>query len=409
MKRIAFASLVAAITLNVETVQAQITFEQALALAEKRVSRADAMPEVAGLRQRRLPSVRAEVTGNASRTLDLFVEGPLESRYAASVIAFDWPLWGPDASAALPSLFRGTRLDDARFTQLVEAFGELYFTQRQLERLRPLAQQLTADAARAEALLSQGEISNLTAAERRDAAVAYATQIVDLEGRRLAASARLKMLTGVEEEPRVVIDTPSSGPSGHLLPQAGEGIEDDLLRASTLAVEQNRARYRALTTGNGLRAMLSGFGGFGAASSDFRGVTGQGSFGIYGLRVHLSYPLLGPVSGAAAEARFALDQSIAARDAALDAARTRAVEYRAREESWRGRVALLRQSVEAAREREASVRRLVNAGVRNEGDLTLVQADRVRREGELLSAEVERWKADRLLARLTRSEDSAQP
>jgi outer membrane protein TolC len=402
MNRISLATIAIAIALAGEAVPATLTFEEALALAEKN-TRLTSSEDFTLLRRGRMPNVRAEMTGNVSRTLDVFTEGPLENRLAVSVIAFDLPLWGEAPGFVSGRASARTRLEDARFGQLVEAFGELYFTQQQIAMFRPVREELGDMARRGEQLLAEGEITNLIASERRDMAVAYATRVVDLEARRSSAAARLRAITGMAEEPAVVLSLDTRA-----LLQEGERAEDDSLRELNRAVEERRARYRAVSGGNRFRAMLSGFGGVGSASSDFRGISSEGSFGIYGLRLHLSYPLFGTSGLAGAEARLALEQSIVARDAALEAVQTRAAEYRSREKASRERIPLLRESVAAAKVREDSLRRLVAAGLRTESELTLARAERLRREGDLMAADVEGWKAARLLSRLT-GEDRPRP
>ena len=145
--------------------------------------------------------------------------------------------------------------------------------------------------------------------------------------------------------------------------------------------------------------MLSGYAGLGAAQSSFGSLTSEGSFGVYGLRIHLSYPLFRGVDGLSlAEARADLEHNLSLQSEAVDAARLKASEYRLRLSSAEKRIDLLRRSLETAREREAALARLVEGGVRLPSDLAHARADRARRQVALLGAEVERWKAGLLLA-----------
>lgn len=384
-----------------------LTFDEAVALAERQASRAAAAPlrsELDSLRHR-LPAVRTEVTGNLSRNLHLFSQEPLELHSATSVLAFDYPLWDGGMSSrrldALEMRLRRLegRLDDAGFTQLLNAFGELYLIQRQSELLRPLFEEISNEARRTALRVSTGEISNLTAADWREIALSFGSRLLDLEARRIDAVVRLGVLTGLEEEPIVVLDLSESSAAG--MPEP-EMLRDDRFDAATLAVEQSRARLLDARAAAGLRAMLSGFAGLGTAESSFRDVTTEGSVGVYGLRVHLSYPLLRGASGIPiAEARADLELNTALREAARQAAQARAAEYRLRAETAGKRISLLQQSVEVARDREQSLHRLVGGGLRSPTDLAQAQLERTRREVDLLAAEIDRWKAGQLLARMT--------
>jgi len=393
--------------MGAESAPQTLTFDAAVRLAggSDHSDPASLRSATAALRRSRLPSVRAEVLANASRTLDLFSEGPFEVRYGTSVLAFDYPLWNDgttdaraDALRARLDRLRATRLlDDARFTQLLDAFGELYLTQRQTELMRPFTTRLEEEKVRSAEQLESGSISNLIAVERREIALSFTSRLLELEARRIDAATRLLLLTGLESEPAVTIDLaqPVATP-------AADFVRDDLVDATTAAVEQSRVRLREVTLSNRFRATLSGFAGVGTAESHFRDSSSAGSFGVYGLRLYLSYPLFTGTSGLPlAEARLDLAQSEASRDAALVAARSRASEYRLREQTAGKRMELLAESIRAARLREESLRRLVTAGVRSETDVEYARAELARREADLAAAEVDRWKASRLLERMT--------
>lgn len=386
-----------------------VTFDDAIALAVETHSGSIPPPRpstIPALRRALLPAVRAEVSANASRTLDFFRDGPVDYRSTSSVIAFDYSLFTRTLTRAriaaagvkLRRLADRKRLDDPRFTQLLDAFGQLYLTQKQMEILEPLARRLSSEAGRSAVLVSSGELTNLAAADWREIALSFASQLLELEARRIDAAARLGLLTGLEPEPAVVIDfeAPASDAGG------GEPMRDDHWIATSIAVEDSRLRLMEVTATNRFRATLSGFAGLGAAESSFRDVQSDGTFGVYGLRVHLSYPLIGGISALQiAEARAGLQQSLAWQDAARHAARVRAAEYRLRAETAARRIDLLRQSVDSARQREESLQRLVSGGLRSRSDLLRVEAERTRREVDLLASLVERWKASQLLGRVT--------
>ena len=391
--------------------QPAMSFADALALAEKSAPAQTTADDVSALRRTRYPDVRAEVSAGRSRTLDVFAE-PLAIRSATGLLSFDYPLFdgGGRASrvraleARVRRIERGA-VDDARFARLVDAFGDLHLAQRQLELFKPVAETLSKESDRSDDLVAAGDISNITAVERREVALGFAGNVLELEARRADAAARLRMLTGVESEPQTVLD---SAPA--LLDQLdGVSFRDDWVDAASLSVEESEARLAQVRAANGFQAMLTGSLGIGAAESEFRGVRSDGTYGIYGLRVHLSYPLLGWTPRiAVAEARVDLDQAIASRDDARENARLRAAEYMLRRQTSERRLGLLRRSVEVARQREESLRRLVEAGVRSESELVHAAAERTRREGEIIAAEVENWKAAQLLARMSVPAESEQ-
>jgi outer membrane protein TolC len=414
MKLLVLVPFVLPIVAGNQEIAPTLTFEDAVVLVGKNSPAAPpVLSDIGGLRSR-LPNVRVETTGNTSRTLDFFSEGPFEVRYASSVLAFDFPLWdGGAANAHIASVEAKLRrmaprdgIDDARFAQLLDAFSALYLAQKESDVIGALSELLSAEESRSARLLAAGEMTNLAATERSEIALAFRSRLLEIQARRIDAAARLRLLTGAEAEPQLVLDLSQPVPAM----MTSENATDDSVRAATVALETSRARLREVTMFSGFRATLSGFGGFGGASSRFRDISSQGSFGVYGLRLNLSYPLLRGGGGiAVVEARADVAQSVAIRDAAVEAARLRAAEYRLREETSRRRIALLQQSIEVAKQREESLQRLVSAGIRSESDLAQARGERVRRQADLLAAQIERWKAARLLARMTTAESQSQP
>jgi outer membrane protein TolC len=393
---------------------APLTFEEAVALAGRTAGDAGAAAplreEIAALRRSQLPTVRAEVTGNTSRTLDLFADGPLALRYASSVLAFDYPLWGGSSASARIDALRaklarvetGGGLDDASYARLVAAFTDLYLIQKQTEVTRGFADEIEAMVSRSAELLTSGEISNLSAADREATALAYRSRLLELEARRIEAAARLRLLTGRDDEPTVILDL------GQLpdRPQSA-AVHDDAVDNAAIAVEESRVALESARNTGSFRALLSGFAGVGAAESEFRSQSSSGSFGIYGLRLNLSYPLIGGSNGVAiAQARAQLAQSVAARDAAIRAANARAAQYRLREQTASQRIVLMEQSIVVAKEREESLKRLIAAGVRPQSDLDRAREERLQREIDLVSARVDRWTSGQLLHRMTAGDGS---
>ncbi len=388
-----------------------MTFDEAMTLAAARtsVSSTPLTLEADAIRRARLPNVRAEIAGNTSRTLDLFSEGPLEVRYATSVLAFDYPLWDGGATAsrirALQSKLRRAAnrvaMDDARFNELLNAFGDLYLAQRQSEVIRPLYDRFSEQDKHVADLVARGDMSNLTAADRREIVLGFESRLLEIEARRIDALSKIKVLTGVQSEPILVLDTTTAAPA------EDASVADDAVKATGVAVENARARLHDVKSQSGFRAMLSGFAGVGAAQSEFRHIASDGSFGVYGLRVLVSYPLFrGPNTLAEAEARADLEETLSMERAARETAQLRAQEYRYQEGIADKRRELLTKSVETARLREESLQRLVAAGMRQESDLAQAQAERIRREADLLAIEIERWKAAQLLARMTAAGES---
>jgi outer membrane protein TolC len=256
----------------------------------------------------------------------------------------------------------------------------------------PILDELTRDEERSQGLLSACEITNMTAVDRRDAVLALQSQLLEAEARRIDAAVRVQLMTGLEAEPEVTLGSPGESP-------VAVAMIDDRMDAIAGALESSRARLRQVSAAGGFQAMLSGYAGVGAARSSFGSLTSDGSFGVYGLRIHLSYPLFRGLDRLSlAEARADLEQNLLLQAEAVDAARLKASEYRLRLGSAEKRIDLLHRSLEAASEREAVLTRLVEADLRLPSDLAHATADRARRQVALLGAKVERWKAGMLLA-----------
>lgn len=413
MKSILLASLLSAAVASGQGSAPSLTFEDAVGLVAKNSPAPKISSDIGGLRSR-LPNVRIETTGNTSRTLDFFSDGPFEARYASTVLAFDVPLWDGRASDArisavasrLRRIAARDRVDDARYAQLLDAFSDLYLAQKESDSVAALSELFSEQESTTERLRTAGEISNLAAAERTEITLALRMRLLEIQARRIDAAAKLRLLTGVEAEPKVALDL--SQPSAAQVTSAG--ITDDSVQAATVAVDASRERVREMAMLSGFRATLSGFGGYGGASSRFRDSTSRGSFGVYGLRVNLSYPLFRGRGGVEdVEARAGLAEAEALRDSAIETARLREAEYRMREETARRRIAVLEESINVAKLREESLQRLVKAGMRSESDLDHARSERVRREGDLLAVRVERWKAAQLLTRMMKPESPNIP
>jgi outer membrane protein TolC len=378
-----------------------LTFDEALALAAGRTPAAHSDDPLRDLRGPRLPDVRIETSGSATRALDPFTANPLETEAATTVVAFDYPLFdGGARRAQLEALEARTRhrpqgLSEARFAEIVEAFGDLYLGQQQETIIRPLQEKLVVEAERAARLLSSAEISNLEASNRRTLATAFMAQLLEVEARREDAAARLVETLGLQTEPAVVLD-PSPAPDSLSSARKAERVDP-----TQAAVEESRARARAVAAASGFTATLSGLAGAAIAHSEFNDVSSSGTYGIYGLRVHLSYPLFRSSSLAAAEARVAMQESLRAQEEFSAAARQRIATLRREEQTAERRIELLEQQIEEARLAAASVQRLANAGLRSSADVIFTQAEVERRRLDLLAAQVQRWKTAQRLRWLT--------
>lgn len=404
MMLVAFASLV--ILGATEPAGPPLTFTEAVALARRNSLDEDRGIDrtLEGLGRRRLPDVRIEATGDTSRTLHPFTADPLESSVVSSILTATYPLYdGGAAEARIDAARAHLRRDgngpltDTRFAVLVAAFGDLHSAQRQAELLEPLLAGLTAEAERSVRLLEEGAITTLTAAQRQEIATSYASRMLELELRRGEAAERLRELTGLPEEPRPVLDGPP--------PPAGPRVD-----SAAAMIAESEARLRHARAAAGFQATLSTWVGAAAGRSDFQNLQSSGTFGVYGLRVHLSHPLFRPDSRiAVTEARADLEL---ARTAADDARRAAGAQRGALARSARAaekRLALLQTGVEQARLSEESMSRLVAAGLRTESELLYARAEHTRRRMDLVAAEVERWKAARLLDWLGDSGQTTQP
>lgn len=388
---------------------ATLTFAEAIEIARGAAPVAAGEDYTAALRGPRLPDVRIETTGNTSQTLDPFTSDPLRLAALSSVLAVDYTLLdGGVRRAQLAAIearqrrARATPLAEERYDEIVEAFGDLYLVQRQEELLRPWNEKITAEAERATRLLQSGEIANLEAASRRSQAAMSARQWLDLESRRDDASARLIGILGLQSEPILSLDRGE-------LPANASMLRDRYLKATEASLEENRARLRTLEGPSRLTATLSGFAGVSSGSSEFNDVTSSGTFGIYGLRVHLSYPLFRGAQVAAAEARLAVEESTRLRDEAATAASERAHSLRRQVRAGDRQIELLQQQLEETRLTAASVQRLADAGLRSNADLVFVAVDVARVESELLAMQVQRWKTVQRLRRFSGPEWPPEP
>jgi outer membrane protein TolC len=371
-----------------------LTFDEALVLATRAGAAAAGLDHsLAPLPLRQSPEVRVETAGNAGRALDPFSSDILDTEALTTALTVHYPLWDGGAHRAQVEALEARAakehayLSDARFTTLVEAFGDFYLAQEQEIVLRPLHARLAAEAEKAMRLLEAGELTALEASGRRSLAAAYASQLLEVDIRRGNASARLLELA-VDPPATVTLDESPAAPH---VAESSE-VADDRVRSGSRALAVSRARERAVAASSGFTATLSALAGATTARSEYRDATSTGTSGVYGLRIHLSYPLWRNASVASAEARMAVHESARLQAEASESARQRLASLQRDEDAESRRIALLQQQLEEARLAAGSVERLAQAGLRPASDVAFATAEVERRRLDLLAARVQRWK-----------------
>jgi hypothetical protein len=281
--------------------------------------------------------------------------------------------------------------------QVIDAFASLYLAQQQEKIVGTLNDSLNELEARSEKLLESGDVSNITALERREAALAVRSEMLDIEGRRLAADAQLRRLIHLDNGvlDNGVLDNGALDPAVDIQPLVDltavpESVAALPATANQSFVEESRARLREAEAGRRPRVTLSGYGGIGTAQSNFRSESSEGSFGVYGVRINFILPLFDRATQLSiVEARAQEAEAVAAVQPRPMAGNSLLLPDPA---LIAKRIELLRESATVAAEREASLARLVDAGVRPEGDLFRARYERVHRELDLLAAQLQSWK-----------------
>lgn len=361
----------------------------------------------------RLPSVRAESDAITSRSTDVFAERPYNQQSLSATIAFDYPIRSNRISRLrrlaataeaeyLRSRISGTRDD---YEAVLTAYGELYASQHQKERLSGAIGSVELADREISRLLDEGQVSLITAASSREAVLALRSQLLSLESRRMTAQSRLRELISESSDAEIVADLSTDLDQIESEPLDREATRSRVMErnssvaAQEIAVQKSRLLYEEASSRSRLTSAIAGFGGIAAARSDFSGTSSSSvGFGVYGLRVSLRYPLFDrSMMIDVAVARVELERAEAARTKSRTDAEARiAREWLQYQEAGK-RVELLREWAAVEREREESLRRLIAAGVRREADLAHVVAARARREGELLDVRIERWRLSRLM------------
>ena len=134
-------------------------------------------------------SIRLETSTGVSRSQDLFFESPYESRSASAVVALDYPLFNSGTRSIAERIARNERdqaqqalaLSDSDFNTLLDAYADLWLANAESSRTKTLSTDVLNVVNRGPQLLEQGKISNITAAQWEESALAIRSRLLDLE------------------------------------------------------------------------------------------------------------------------------------------------------------------------------------------------------------------------------------
>lgn len=349
------------------------------------------------------PSIRLETNTGLSRSQDLFFESPYESRSASAVIAVDYPLFDSRARGLAQRIAQNENeqarqalaLSDTDFNTLLDAYADLWLANAETARTATLSNDVQAIVDRGPELLRRGAISNITAAQWEESSLAIRSRLLDLELRQLDAATKIRQYVDDVIDPAIAFDIPPSFDADAAVEHHPEVIAATRrVERARLAVEQVESRRRP-------DFALSGFAGIGAADATFRGEQSQGTFGIYGLRFRMSYPLHdNAIVSDLSRSRRELARAEAERAAVMRRVRTAVHAELLRIDAQRKRIALLTEAVDVSHQRQQSLVRLVAAGVQSDLEAMRAAAESLAREERLDEARVEQWKAWQRLRRL---------
>lgn len=351
-----------------------------------------------------LPTVRAETGFSTAENLNLITDSVGRFDAFTALVSVDYPLFDGDAERRRVAAFkadvqilRRRALDEAEdvFRETLDAFARLYAAERRIELLGEGAQRAAELRRRARTMLDSGQISNVTATQWQDQALATESQLVDLELQRLEAETRLKQLTNdpSTETLHASLTLDDDAPMLREI-KVDQIVEADaaVARAKLIADRKQLALNEAVAAKRP-QVLLSAFGGVAAVPSTYKSDATEGTFGIYGLRVTLALPMFDAAAARrVAEARLELEEAIRVRNITASATRHRIDLLWLAIASADKRMKLLQEAVQVAKEREQSIVRLVTAGVRPESDLVEAANNVARRESDLLAVRVDRWK-----------------
>ncbi len=345
---------------------------------------------------RDFPTVRAETSVSSADNLDLFTQNVLRFNAFTALFSVDYPLLDGGIRAlqrqsaridALTFRERMREMSDDLFRETADAVARLYTAQERLRLLGPGMQGALSLGDRARGMLDVREISNVTAAQWENEAIAAEGERLDLELQQLEAETHVKQLIADTSGDPIEVTIDVEAVPSEELPQSGSESRASLLfRRRELAAEEAQAVRRP-------QVLLSGFGGVAS-------VGGDRQYGLYGVRMSIALPMFdASARRRAAEARLEAEESRIERDVAEELVRRQRASLALEASALRKRITLLTQAVDVARQREESTIRLVSAGMRSVAEGARAAADRTRRESDLLAVRVDLWKVTQLLRR----------
>jgi outer membrane protein TolC len=403
------AALVLGLWSALSAAGATLTFDQVLARAQQ-ARTAHEMPDDAlrtleSPNRFEWPTVRAEGALSNARNIDVFNENAIQNQVFSAVVSVDYPLLDGGASVARrragaldAAAFRQRvgELDEEFFLETVDAVALLYTAQERRKILQHGFERAMSMRQRADELLEVREISNVTAAQWQDEAIAAESELIALDLQHLDAETRLKQLIGDTSGEAIEIvldvDEPRDERGTFTVPPPESDFAfaraTSLLQKGELSLEEARGARRP-------QVMLSAFGGIAAVPSSTSNFysSDDDRFALYGLRLTIALPMLdGAGRHREAQTRIEVAEAELERAATLDRLRRQNAQTTVDIAGLRKRIELLSRGVEVARQRAESVARLTSAGLRSEAALAGAMSDVGRRESELLAARVELWR-----------------
>jgi len=348
------------------------------------------------------PSVRIETTTGVSRTQDLFFQSPYESRSASAVIAVDYPLFdAPERSIAAAiakneqeQAQRASMLADADFETLLTAYADLWLANDEIARTSTISKDVQTIADRGEQLVHQGAVSNITATQWDEVALALRSRILDAEVRKLDAASKMHEYVDEDITPSIDLSIPPINPGDAIARHPDVIAASARVDRARLAVEETKTLRRP-------QFGFSGFAGIGAADATFQREQSNGTFGIYGLRFRMSYSLRERTYATAlSQAKRELETAEAQKDLVMRRAKAQVASEVLRIETQRRRIELLTESIDVAKRRQQSLVRLVAAGVQPGIEELRASTESLMRELRLSEAQLEAWKSWQRLRRL---------
>ena len=420
MKRIGRALIVSAMTCSVSA-QTVLSFDQVLQKAEQSHAISPSAASAAALLERKsrfnLPTFRGELSATSSENLDILAQNVFRYGAISAIVAADYPLADGGIFAKTQRMseleaesFRERMRETVEdlFRETLDSVASLYAAQEKLRVLHSGLQRAVEMRDRAKKMLALQEISNVTAAQWQDEAIAAESQLLELELTRLEAETHVKQLMGDTSSERIeIVASMKDAPLRALalaadpdpLIRNDEGVARANLQAQRKQLDLERAEAERQP-----QLFLSAFAG--AVALNDATIDSGRHYGLYGIRFTLSLPMFdGNKARRVAEARLEAEQAQMERRTTTDLIR------RQTSTLWLGiaalekRIALLEQAVEVAKSREESVIRLAAAGIRSEADVAQAAAEWTRRESDLIGARVQLWKYQQLVKHRTRTGD----